>query len=107
MAMRDKSYISSKPNLPPLEQNGWESSPEAGYLPIKCLEKPAPRAVLELVKCGCRGACESVHCSCLKNGLLCTALCKCQDCSNMGETRDLVHVSDNEDSSDEDNDEES
>ena len=55
MSMRDKSYISSIPKLPPLELNGWEVNPAGGYLPIKCLKNPAPGAVLELVKCGCRG----------------------------------------------------
>ena len=83
MSMWDKSYISPNPMLPPLEQNGWEINPEGGYLPVKCLKKPAPQAVLELVKCGCHGSCKSANCSCLSNSLNCTALCKCEDCSNV------------------------
>ena len=82
MSMRDKSYISVMPKLPQLEQNGWEVSSDEGYLPIKCLNKPAPETVLELVKCGCRGQCQSANCWCLRNGLSCTVLCKCTDCSN-------------------------
>lgn len=50
MSMRDKSFTSSVPNLPPLELNGWQVSPAGGYLPVKCLENPDPEAVLE-VKC--------------------------------------------------------
>eukprot|EP00794_Sanderia_malayensis_P001433 gene1433-1577_t len=53
-------------------------------VPRKCLELPAPEAVLELVKCGCKG-CSSrkSKCSCLMNDLNCTDLCKCHDCENM------------------------
>ena len=80
MSMRDKSYTTVIPKLPPLEQNGWEVSSDEGYLSIKCLNKPAPEAVLELVKCGCRGQCQSANCCCLRNDLSCTALCKCTDC---------------------------
>ena len=83
MSMRDTSYISVMSKLPPLEQNGWEVRSDEGYLPIKCLNKPAPEAVLELVKCGCRGQCQSAKCCCLRNGLSCTALCKCTDSSNV------------------------
>lgn len=83
MSARDKSYISSKPQLPPLELNGWEINPDGSHQPVKCLREPAPQAVLELVKCGCRGICDSASCSCLRNGLSCTPLCKCTDCSNV------------------------
>ena len=62
--MRDKSYISPNPYLPPLEENGW-LLPEGVYVP------PAPRAVLELVKCGCRTLCKLTYSS-AKNKLLCT-----------------------------------
>ena len=43
----------------------------------------APRAVLELTKCTCRGGCTG-RCNCCKNGLPCTPLCKCygSECSN-------------------------
>ena len=72
---RDKSYLSSKPTLPKLEENGW-SLKDTFYEPVRCVTPPAPKAVLELVKCGCRKKC-STNCSCLKNKLPCTALCKC------------------------------
>ena len=79
MVMRDRGYTSPHPSLPNLEGNGWS---EKG-LPIKCLVPPAPRAVVELVKCGCKGDCKG-NCSCAKNGLACTPLCKCYaaGCSN-------------------------
>ena len=78
-----KGYKEPLPQLPPLSENGWERSPDGSgtFSPMKCLELPAPQAVIELVKCGCRHTCSS-HCSCLKNDLPCTALCKCSDCEN-------------------------
>ena len=47
-------YTSPHPSLPNLEGNGWLMK----GLPIKCLVPPAPRAVVELVKCGCKGECK-------------------------------------------------
>ena len=52
MSQRDKSYITAKPVLPALEHNGWKKSiPKGEYLPVMCFKEPAPKAVLELVKC--------------------------------------------------------
>ncbi len=70
--MRDKGYTSPQLSLPRLRGNGWSED----ELPIRCLVPPAPRAVIELVKCGCKGECKG-NCSCAKNGLACTPLCKC------------------------------
>ena len=47
--MRDRGNTSPHHSLPNLEGNGWS---EKG-LPIKCIVTPAPRAVVELVKCVC------------------------------------------------------
>ena len=54
MVMRDRGYTSPHPSLQNLEGNRWS---EKG-LPIKCHVHPAPRAVVELVKCGCKGECK-------------------------------------------------
>ena len=75
VCMRDKSYVTPKPSLPSLEDNGWLVEGNT-YLSQRCLLPPAPKAVLELVKCGCRISCTK-KCSCVKNKLPCTALCKC------------------------------
>ena len=72
MVMRDRGYTSPHPSLPNLEGNGWS---EKG-LPIKCIVPPALRAVVELVKCGCKGECEG-NWSCANNGLAGTPLRKC------------------------------
>ncbi|KAG1656751.1 hypothetical protein GQR58_023744 [Nymphon striatum] len=47
------------------------------------LEDPnAPQALLELVKCGCKGKCDKRQCSCVRNNLHCTPACLCGDCHN-------------------------
>ena len=83
IAMRDKSYVTNCPKLPAIEENGWQLN-QGVYMPVRCLTMPAPRAVIELTKCACKAGC-SGRCSCCKNGLHCTPLCKCYatDCTNM------------------------
>ena len=82
IAMRDKSYLVNCPVLPPIEQNGWIAE-EGNYNPVHCLTFPAPRAVIELTKCGCKAGCKG-RCTCHRNNLPCTPLCKCStgDCGN-------------------------
>ena len=85
IAMRDKSYTTNCPTLLPIEENGWSAKEGSRlYVPTRCLILPAPRAVIELTKCGCKAGCKG-WCSCCKNGLPCTPLCKCYgaDCGNM------------------------
>lgn len=85
IAMRDKSYTTNCPTLLPIEDNGWSEKEGSGlYVPIRCIILPAPRAVIELTKCGCKAGCKG-RCSCCKNGLPCTPLCKCYgaDCGNL------------------------
>jgi len=81
-SMVSKSYTTAMPQLPKIEDCGWESVGQE-YFPMKCLELPAPMAVLELRKCSCKD-CSVRRCSCYKNGLPCTPLCKCysNDCNN-------------------------
>ena len=95
-SMRDKSYRSAKPLLPPIEENGWDIV-DGFYHPVKSLLPPAPSAVLELVKCSCKGRCdpEKKQCSCVKNRLSCTPLCKCVDCLNSTDYK-LAEEDDNE-----------
>ena len=83
IAMRDKSYVTNCPKLPAIEENGWLLD-KGVYMPVRCLKMHAPRAVIELTKCACKTGC-SGKCSCYKNGLHCTPLCKCYatDCPNI------------------------
>ena len=88
IAMRDKSYVTCNPNLPPIDQSGWNLNKEV-YVPVRCLRLPAPQAVIELTKCTCRIGCRE-GCSSCKNGLPCTPLCKCYggECSNAIENKE-------------------
>ena len=106
VTMRDKSYTATCPVLPPIEQCGWVL--ENGVnIPVQSLNLPAPKAVIELVKCACKKGC-SKNCSCVKNKLPCTPLCKCYNtlCNNKHTVNDvrLDQVVDNEDNSDDDDD---
>ena len=87
VAMTDNSYTTPHRCLLPLEENGRML---AGYeyVPVRFFYKPAPVAVLELIKCGCNTSCKG-HCSCKKNNPPCTALFKCHtsDCSNLPDYR--------------------
>ena len=54
---------------------------------------PAPKSVIELVKCSCITGCEKLTCSYQKANLSCTSMCKCDEiddiCSNrQTETQD-------------------
>ena len=79
--MRDKSYPSHSPDLPPLTESGWVYE-DGKYKPLQNL-LPAPKAVVQLIKYGCKVECKG-NCSCNKNNLPCTPLCKCanRECAN-------------------------
>ena len=77
-----KGYTSSHPSIPPLVESGWEETTTGTISATTCLSDPAPQEVLALTKCACKKEC-STRCSCIKNGLQCTGLCKCADCPNM------------------------
>jgi hypothetical protein len=64
----------------------------------------AVSAVIEMVKCGCKGECKyKGNCSCANNGLASTPLCKCYSevCSNQKE----YHMDEEDDEEEGDNDE--
>ena len=80
-----KSYTQTHPDLPELTlTGGWTRDAKTNaLLPVYCLVPPAPKAVLELVKCGCNSGCNRTACSCYKNHLPCSTLCQCSEaCTN-------------------------
>ena len=50
----EKSYHKPSPDLILFEGNGWTLIDRL-YIPEKSLLQPASLAVLELIKCGCKG----------------------------------------------------
>lgn len=72
------------PSLPTPTAFGWTFDESTGrYFPVRCLNPPAPEAILHLIKCGCKQGCER-RCSCCKNNIPCTELCGCFEfmCNN-------------------------
>ena len=67
------------------EEWGWKLRDGMLY-PVMTDQPVAPVQLLTIVKCGCKGQCDSIKCSCRKNGLTCTVVCKvCKgmDCFNV------------------------
>ncbi|KAK3103736.1 hypothetical protein FSP39_021463 [Pinctada imbricata] len=57
-------------------------------LPVRNSLGPGPRELLKVVRCSCKGGCDTVRCSCRKHGLNCTQLCG--DCRGHGCTNSEV-----------------
>ena len=49
-------YVTRIPNLPAIEESGWRLD-QGVYTPLMNLAPPAPLAVIELIKCGCKTGC--------------------------------------------------
>ena len=84
IAMRNKSYTTHCPVLPPIDKSRWLVEGTL-YKPVMCLDEPAPKAVIELIKCGSKTGCVGSRCKCYSNKLPCTPLCKCYatECANL------------------------
>ena len=68
-------------NLPSPEGYGWELNSSL-LDPIMTDNLPAPIGLIELSVCNCESRCASKRCRCLKNNLVCTDMCKCQNYKN-------------------------
>jgi hypothetical protein len=73
------------PVLPPPENYGWKLDGQL-LIPIMTTNPPAPHAIIELIKCGCKTSrCATQQCKCRSNKLNCTDLCACcdiEECEN-------------------------
>ena len=66
-----------QPEISVPTEYGWREENDE-LLPVPSKEKPAPDAILQLVKCGCKkSSCMSSLCSCVQNNLVCTEMCFC------------------------------
>eukprot|EP00795_Rhopilema_esculentum_P004638 gene4638-20913_t len=63
-------------DMPPPVGHGWIDE-NGKMVPLATLQNPAPDAVLELVQCSCAKSRYSANCSCKRNNLVCTGMCKC------------------------------
>jgi hypothetical protein len=60
----------------PLNPEDWGWKLKGGHLmPILTDLPPAPKELLEMIRCGCKTGCITAKCTCRKHGLECTSLC--------------------------------
>ena len=94
-----KECGTSCPDIPAPTSHGWiHDGDRLQAVPTTLL--PAPRAVLELIKCGCRGSCITMSCSCKKHNLKCNDMFGC--CETKCEKRNAEKVTVESEESDED-----
>ncbi len=65
------------------EGHGWRVQSSECTI-VWSSQLPAPNALMELTQCGCTKGCRTFRCTCMRNGLLCSAACKCKECLNIG-----------------------
>lgn len=78
-------WLFSNGNLNPTDW-GWKNVNEK-LSPIHTDLSPAPADGLSVIRCGCKGDCSSIKCSCKSHGLDCSSACKeCKgtSCLNAG-----------------------
>ena len=77
-----KTCTSSIQNLPDPCGFGWELD-NGNLVPTMTDDLPSPTGLIELSMCSCKTGCSSGRCTCKKNKLLRTEMCKCSDaCKN-------------------------
>jgi len=77
IAMIWKKAGENHPRLPAPAAFGWTFDAGSNHFsPVRCLNPPAPEAIMHLIKCGCKSGCEG-RCSCRKNNIPCTEFCGC------------------------------
>lgn len=82
VALVFKSCFKSKQQLPEPTGFGWELEDDR-LVAITTDELPAPIGLIELSMCSCKTDCSTARCTCRKNKLICTDMCKCSDeCEN-------------------------
>ncbi len=80
------------PNLPDPTDYGWTVNEDV-YCAVPTLNPPAPKAVVELIRCQClRSKCET-RCSCKQHNMYCSEMCVCasniDNCQNKIENASL------------------
>ena len=78
-----QATVPQQEQLDPLK-NGYHRDTHDGNLkPITTDVPPAPEAIVEMVRCQCKGNCSSNRCSCQSANLPCTDLCLVTVCAKM------------------------
>lgn len=76
-------WIGESNHLPP-DEWGWKVV-NRQMLPVLTDIAPAPQELLEIIRCHCKSGCNTMRCSCRKNGMDCSTACgECRGvCSNL------------------------
>lgn len=83
----------SNPKLPSATDYGWRAE-GSKLVPITTKIPPAPAAVSNLIKCGCKNTNCRTHCTCRSQGLNCLEMCNCGDedvCNNPEQEKNTCH----------------
>lgn len=91
IAMVWRRASESHPSLPSPVEYGWQLLSDGNtYVPVRCLNPPAPDALMTLLKCGCKKGCIG-RCTCRSNNIPCTEMCGCvgYTCNNKADTNEL------------------
>jgi len=95
-----QSSIAHQEFLNPLE-NGYCKDDSGNLVPHTTDDLPAPKSIIEMVNCQCKGDCSSQRCGCRSHNLVCTDLCLCStDCQNDEDSNDRPLSDENTDSDD-------
>ena len=84
---RDSDYM-------PLDW-GWKKDGQS-FIPIMTDEEAGLEDLLKVIRCGCKGSCDSNRCTCRKAGLCCTWSCKECHGSLCDNTNNEVAISDDD-----------
>ena len=85
-------------NSPSPQDNGW--TVENKDIAICWMKKdPVPDELLSFIHCKCaEPKCDTKRCSCRSNGVPCTDLCECHDCTHMDKSVSMPFESVGQDS---------
>ena len=91
--------------LDPL-QNGFYKEPSSEIKSMTTDVLPAPKAIIEMVRCQCKTNCSSKRCSCRAASLPCTDLCNCDSdqCENDNDYYNTASHQRSDDENDNDDD---
>jgi hypothetical protein len=107
-----RNCLASQPNIPGPESHGWQIvDNDDGSQTVEVIwmdGQPAPDAILEFLSCTCSKDCLPQNCVCIRNGLLCTDMCKLSNCSNCrtdadNESQQIDNSSDSDSDNNDDN----
>ena len=75
-----KSAHINSPSLPYPNNYGWLfNKKDHVFEPVMTSLAPAPESIIHLTVSSCKTNCSTNRCKCLKNGLNCSEMCRCEN----------------------------